>query len=220
MDNQILTQDQVAFLERIGKTPFLTERFYLTGGTPLAAFYLWHRYSEDLDFFSEQEVDISTLNAFWHDVKADLGILKIDAQQNYNRNMFFFQLERGVLKAEFTYFPFPRIETGPVHFVIETESMIDIAVNKLFTIYQRTKARDYIDLYCLCRKQGYKITDLIAKARMKFDYHIDPLQLVTQFYKAKNAPDMPRMILDVPASEWQGFYLDEIKKLQSKILKK
>ncbi len=220
MDNQILTPDQIAFLERIGSTSFLTERFYLTGGTPLAAFYLGHRFSEDLDFFSEQEVDIAALNAFWQDAKADLGILKIDAQQSYNRNLFFFHLASGVLKAEFTYFPFPRIETGPVRYGIQTESMLDIAVNKLFTIYQRTKARDYIDLYCLCRKQGYEISDLIAKARMKFDYHIDPLQLVTQFYKAKDAPDMPRMIIDVPAAEWQGFYLEEIKKLQSQILEK
>ncbi|MEI6510957.1 MAG: nucleotidyl transferase AbiEii/AbiGii toxin family protein [Candidatus Uhrbacteria bacterium] len=218
MDNQILTPDQIAFLERIGQTPFLTERFYLTGGTPLAAFYLGHRYSEDLDFFSEQEVDIAALNAFWQDAKAGLGILKIDAQQSYNRNLFFFHLASGVLKAEFTYFPFPRIETGPVRYGIETESTIDIAVNKLFTIYQRTKARDYIDLYCICQKQGYDIADLIKKARMKFDYHIDLLQLGTQFFKATAAPDLPRMILDVPAKEWQGFFLEEARKLQKGIL--
>lgn len=218
MDNQILTKDQIAFLERIGKTPYLAERFYLTGGTPLTAFYLGHRYSEDLDFFSEQEVDLAALTAFWKDATKDLGILKIDAQQNYNRYLFFFELASGVLKTEFTYFPFPRIEVGPVRYGIETESMLDLAVNKLFTIYQRTKARDYIDLYCLCKKEGYQIADLIKKARIKFDYHIDPLQLGTQFFKATDAADMPRMIQDIPVTEWQEYFCTQAKRLRSDIL--
>jgi hypothetical protein len=29
--------------------------FYLTGGTALAAFYLFHRYSDDLDFFTNDQ---------------------------------------------------------------------------------------------------------------------------------------------------------------------
>ena len=31
--------------------------FYLTGGTALSAFYLHHRLSEDLDFFTESDVE-------------------------------------------------------------------------------------------------------------------------------------------------------------------
>ncbi len=130
------------------------------------------------------------LTEFWKDVSKELGIKKIDVQQSYNRNLFFAHLTSGILKMEFTYFSFPRIEVGPAHYGIETESLIDIAVNKLFTIYQRTKARDYIDL----------------------------LQLGTQFFKATDAPDLPRMILDIPATEWQGFFLEEARKLQMAIL--
>lgn len=52
MRNKILTENQIAFLEQIKKSEFLAKNFYLTGGTALAAFYLHHRYSEDLDFFS------------------------------------------------------------------------------------------------------------------------------------------------------------------------
>jgi hypothetical protein len=39
--------------------------FYLTGGTALAEFYLQHRLSEDLDFFSEQEVESQAIAVFW-----------------------------------------------------------------------------------------------------------------------------------------------------------
>ena len=51
---EILTNRQIAVLQSIGREKFLTANVYFTGGTPLAAFYLRHRYSEDLDFFSEK----------------------------------------------------------------------------------------------------------------------------------------------------------------------
>lgn len=60
---KILSSRQVAILEFIGKEKNLVQNFYLSGGTPLAAFYLHHRYSEDLDFFSEQEIDMLALGA-------------------------------------------------------------------------------------------------------------------------------------------------------------
>jgi hypothetical protein len=33
----------------------LTQEFYLTGGTALSAFYLQHRFSEDLDLFTQDD---------------------------------------------------------------------------------------------------------------------------------------------------------------------
>lgn len=196
----------------------MRERFYLTGGTPLAAFYLQHRYSEDLDFFSEQEIDLAGLNVFIQQLSKGLDIQKIDFQQSFNRNLFFLHFRSGVLKTEFTYFPFTRIENGQSQFGMPVDSLLDIAVNKLFTIYQRTQARDYIDLYCICHKTGYAINDLIVKAKIKFDWHIDPIQLGTQFIKAESAPDLPRMIQEVPQAQWQKFFIEEAKKLRSEIV--
>ena len=47
----ILTPFQQQLLRAIGQTQ-IAENFYLTGGTALAAHFLQHRLSEDLDFFS------------------------------------------------------------------------------------------------------------------------------------------------------------------------
>ena len=82
--NSILSKNQVNTLEKIGKNKFITGNFYLTGGTALAEFYLKHRYSEDLDFFSEQEVDILSLNVFISDLKKEFHISKTDYQQSFN----------------------------------------------------------------------------------------------------------------------------------------
>src|SRR3989344_4228228 len=211
--DNILTKDQIVLLEKIGSAPFLQGHFYLTGGTPLAAFYLKHRYSEDLDFFSEQEVDVMALQTFFKSNKKEFGILEIDYQQSFNRNLFFLKLKSGILKTEFTYFPFSRIEKGIEKFGVSVDSLLDIAVNKLFTIYQRTKARDYIDLYCIRKSEGFTISDLFKKARVKFDTHIDLLQLGTQFVKATEALDYPRMLIDIKSDDWQTFFIAEAKKL-------
>lgn len=217
MGIEILTARQKAFLELFGKNEGLPRAHYLTGGTPLAAFYLHHRYSEDLDFFSEQEIDVEATTVFVQEAKKLLRATSVDFQQSFNRNLFFLQFPEEVLKIEFTYFPFSRMENGMNAYGVSVDSLLDIAVNKLFTIYQRTKARDYIDLCAICQQEGYRIQDLLKKAKLKFDWHIDPLQLGTQFLKAKDAEDLPRMIVSIPEDTWKGFFVEEAKKLKTQI---
>ncbi|MEW6006970.1 MAG: nucleotidyl transferase AbiEii/AbiGii toxin family protein [bacterium] len=53
---KILTEEQGKFLDLVSEEKSLCKRFYLTGGTPLSAFYLFHRVSEDIDLFSENEM--------------------------------------------------------------------------------------------------------------------------------------------------------------------
>jgi len=125
MENNILTPRQSNFLKLVGADKFLAKNFYLTGGTALAAFYLRHRLSEDLDFFAEKEFDILALDVFFKRHKAELKFQKIDFQQSFNRNLFFLDFDGETLKTEFTFFPFARIEKGinefgvPMYVIIE-----------------------------------------------------------------------------------------------------
>ncbi len=219
MQNKILTKKQIAILEYLGKNSSFTRQFYLTGGTPLAAFYLRHRYSEDLDFFSEQEVDPVSIRVLLRGFKAGGGITKIDFQQSMNRNLFFLEFGKDTIKTEFTYFPFPRIEKGATQYGLSVDSVTDIAANKLFTIYQRSKARDYIDLYMLCEKFKFSVAGLIKLAKLKFDWHIEPIQLATQFLKATTATEYPRMLIKLSDTKWQNFFLKEAKKIKSEIIR-
>ena len=68
----VLNKPQKDFLELFKQNNFLVKKFYLTGGTALAAFYLYHRYSEDIDFFSEEEVDLLPIDAFLKNIKNKL----------------------------------------------------------------------------------------------------------------------------------------------------
>jgi predicted nucleotidyltransferase component of viral defense system len=218
MKDRILTKKQTLLLKKIGQDNFIARNFYLTGGTALASFYLGHRYSEDLDFFSEKEFDVLNIDVFLESIKKDVGFFKIDYQQSYNRNMFFLHFRNEILKMEFTFFPFPRIKKGQTVYGVEIDSLLDIAVNKLFSIYQRIQARDFIDFYFICRKTGYSTRDLIKKAKIKFDWHIDCLQLGTQFIKVTEAKDFPRLVKKIADKEWQDFFIAEAKKFKKEII--
>lgn len=219
MEKTILNKNQANLLEAVSRDNQICGNFYLTGGTALSEFYLRHRLSEDLDFFSEKEFEISAINVFFAKNKKKLRIKKIDFQQSFNRNLFFVDFGGSSVKTEFTFFPFPRIEKKIKKGGLFIDSAVDIAVNKLFTIYQKPRSRDFIDLYFINKKFGFKIADLIKKAKIKFDFHIDLLQMGSQFMLAKEVRDYPIMLTKRNNCEWQNYFASEAAVFSGKILK-
>lgn len=210
----ILSENQKKVLALIANDEKIDGTFYLTGGTALAEYYLGHRLSEDLDFFSEAEFDPQAISAFFKKIRTKAGIISVTYEQSFNRNLFFLDMKDDRIKTEFTYFPFPRIEQKKKIGKLGIDSLLDIAVNKIFTIYQKPRSRDFIDLYCILRKeQGWSLDELITKAQIKFDNFLDPLQLSAQFTKAETLKDYPKMLLKIQDSEWQNFFMVEAKRL-------
>lgn len=218
MNKSILTERQVLFLDLFSYESTLSGKFYLTGGTALAAFYIPYRLSEDLDFFSEQEVVIDEIVVFLRSVKNKLGYDNFNLNSSFNRNLIFLNFPNYQLKLEFTYFPFPQIDKPQVKAGLKIDSILDIAVNKLFTIYQNPRSRDFIDLYMICQKFNFKIDELIKQAKIKFDWHVDPLKLGSQFLLAKELKDYPNLIEPIEESAWQDFFQDQAKKLGKQVI--
>ena len=131
----ILSENQKKILNLLSQESSICDNFYLTGGTALAEFYLHHRLSEDLDFFCEQEFDPQSISVALKKIQTAAGITKTEYQQSFNRNLFFLYVGSEVIKTEFTYFPFPRIEQKQKLGKLFIDSLEDIAVNKIFTIY-------------------------------------------------------------------------------------
>ncbi|MBI2475764.1 MAG: nucleotidyl transferase AbiEii/AbiGii toxin family protein [Candidatus Taylorbacteria bacterium] len=215
----ILSEDQKKILALVADDETLAGAFYLTGGTALAEYYLGHRLSEDLGFFAEEEFEPLAISAFFKKIETKAGIRKITYEQSFNRNLFFLELKSDGIKTEFTYFPFPRIEKGKKIGKLDVDSLLDIAVNKLFTIYQKPRTRDFIDLYCILQKEKtWTLDDLIVKAQIKFDHFLEPLQLSGQFTKAETLKDYPKMLQTLPDTEWQSFFMSEAKRIAQKQL--
>lgn len=217
----VLSKNQQNILNIISKDKLICDNFYLTGGTALAEFYLQHRLSEDLDFFSENEFDPQSISVFFEKIKKEAKIKKIEYNQSFNRNLFFLDLTDGAkVKMEFTYFPFERIDKKKKIGDLYIDSLLDIGVNKVFIIYQNPRSRDFIDLYFILQKdKDLSLGGLIKEAQIKFGNYIDPIQLGAQYIKAKELKDFPRMITDIKENVWQDFFISEAKKLSEKVLK-
>jgi len=214
----ILSLEQQKLLKLLSKEKSIYTHFYFTGGTALAEFYLKHRLSEDLDFFSEQEFDPQSISVIFKKIRDTAGIKRTEYQQSFNRNLFFLHTDSGIIKTEFTYFPFTRIEQKQKIGNLLIDSLIDIAVNKIFTIYQNPRSRDFIDLYFILTSTPTLTIDfLIRNAQIKFDTAFDPVLLGAQYMRILELKDYPRMIENLDEKVWQDFFVKEAKKLSDKV---
>jgi predicted nucleotidyltransferase component of viral defense system len=221
MTKSILSSNQKKFLNFFISSPDLRNNFYLTGGTCLSEFYLHHRYSEDLDFFSEKEIDIVSITSILKKSKNSLNYKKIDFQKSFNRNIF--QLifdDKNFLKIELTYFPFETIDKRIEKNYLTIDSLKDIAVNKLFTIIQNPRGRDYYDLFFIFKKTNFDFNELLKLARIKFDYQIDYLTVGTQLIKFSELKDDP-IIIDKKNyfNDVEKFFYKLAQKFKNKIIK-
>ncbi|MBI5614599.1 nucleotidyl transferase AbiEii/AbiGii toxin family protein [Candidatus Gottesmanbacteria bacterium] len=217
MGKTILTAVQQKTLNIIASDVIVKKYFYLSGGTALSEYYLHHRLSEDLDFFSETEIDALWLNTIAKRIKTNIGASTVDIQQNFNRNLIFFHVGKTILKTEFTYYPFTQIEKPLVKNILRIDSLLDIAVNKFFTIYQKPASRHFLDLFCILESSTIRWSDLSELARMKFDTVIDPLQLGSQLMLANTVGQLPHMILPIKESQWRLYFLKKAKELKKDI---
>lgn len=224
MGQDILTPAQTILLGEISQYLPLTKRFYLTGGTALAAFYLHHRISEDLDFFSEEEFDTTYITIFLRKNKEKIGFQKFDLQRKQNRFIYFLLFKKERLKVDFAFYPYPRIraDLGKKFGSLDIDSVFDIATNKVFTLFQHPRLRDYIDLYFIFKEHpDFSLEDLVAYTRNKFDFVVDSKELAKNFLKVLDLDkaDFPRMLVPFERKEMEEFFLKLAKSLEKEIFK-
>lgn len=219
MGKTIFTSKQLDVLECIQNAKQITKRFYLTGGTALAGFYLRHRLSEDLDLFNEnEEVDQRLVDAFLKKISPQLAIVHIRRSQFLGLISYLLTFkDKESLKVDFNYYPFPRIEKGMKYKNLEIDSIYDIAVNKVHTLFMKPRGRDYVDLYFIMQSYNYSLDKLILDAKAKFDWDIDRVTLASQFARAKDFNEMPVMLKQFDRKDMERFFLSLAKKLEDKI---
>lgn len=224
MGKTILTPKQFEFLELVKIESQITKTFYLTGGTALAEFYLKHRLSEDLDFFTEkEEVNQKLIEAYLKRVSKKLSVKKIKRSVFMGLFSYFLVFkDNSELKVDFNYYPFPRIEKGIKYGSLLIDSLRDIAANKVHTIFVKPRDRDYIDLYFIMENSRLELNQLILDAKAKFDWDIDKLTLASQLLRVKEIDSLatPKLLIPFNKKRMDDFFSNEAKKLGSSIFKK
>lgn len=191
----------------------LCEEFYFGGGTALSVFYLQHRYSDDLDFFSEKSFDQAMVIEFVTAVAKKNGLsVKITKKET----ILWFELERSgeLLKVDFIIFPYKRIDSGKEFQGVSIDSPKDIAANKLLVINLETNPKDYVDMYYLL-KEKFTIWDIIYAVEAKFNLKLDLMALGEDFLEAEAIDFLPRMHEPLDLEELKKFFRQKAIELGS-----
>jgi len=163
-------------LAKLLESAVLPQDCYLAGGTALY-FYLHHRLSVDLDFFSPRPFLTETLVFRFRQEfgEVDLGLME--------KETLILFLSREKLKFSLFYLPYKLLSPLVPHEIrpglfCSLASLDDIEAMKTLALVQRGSAKDFVDLFYLLRKTGHSFADLSLLVQgkygvdKKYDYHL------------------------------------------------
>lgn len=213
----ILTSNQKKFLE-LFFSYFPEQKFFLTGGTALAEYYLKHRVSEDLDLFTtDQSVDFASVSLQMNKLIAELNF-EIDHQVSAPSFLQYI-IKKGYkdsLKIDI-------VKDIPVHFGrikniggVNIDSLENIAVGKLLAIFGRTAPKDFIDIYFLLKEAKLDFNKLFKLAKKK-DLGLNEFYLAEMLYQVTKLKDFPKTLKPFNKPQMIKFFLELSDKLYKKI---
>lgn len=210
----ILTDLQERVLKILFGLDDIRRHFYLTGGTALAAYYLKHRRSDDLDLFTHS-IEVNFIERIVEDELRGAN-LKVAAERKsptFRRYIVEDSLQLDLVRdVDF------RVGTPLLIDQIMVDSEKNIAVNKLLAIYGRLDPKDYVDFFFLLRSENYDINELMALGRLK-DAGLEAFQWAKVIADVDSISVLPRMLVPCDTKELVSFFhrlrdeiLDGLKK--------
>lgn len=122
--------------------------FFLTGGTCLSVFYLHHRVSHDLGFFTTNDVMLTEMAPAVH------GLLRPDRVLATSKH--FLSCVVDGIKVDFVVDPLSGKHIRPTVVIDEVLVTVDVldnvGPNKLCALFSRTAPKDMVDCYMLYRQ--------------------------------------------------------------------
>lgn len=165
-NNSVLTEQQKILLKQFIAWPQASV-FYLTGGTALSAFYLHHRLSEDLDFFTGEDVEAESVLTFLRSIPK---VKELKMERKFDRKIFLISYIGGKqLRTEFTKYPFKTIYPFKIVEGLQVDSKGDILANKLMALTERKDIKDFVDIFFILKEfPELSIDEMIERTEQKF----------------------------------------------------
>lgn len=202
MKRRILTEIQFDLLIALFESGLGNMDYYFTGGSALAEYYLQHRHSDDLDFFTRAERPFEEDFKELRDILTARG-LQIPSEDVGTEFARFFvrggKQDAGPLKIEFARDVPAMMSPAQTHGQVVVDSFEDIAVNKICAILNREppESKDFVDLLFIVENSEYTIDYLLMRAKEKeaaFDQEDGLLAFATNLLRVEDVRILPRMI--------------------------
>ncbi len=209
----VLTPLQEEILRAITRSE-IGDLFFLTGGTALSAFYLQHRLSEDLDFFTGEPAGMTVVRSLFADIAGKIGA-GVEYRRAYSTFLDCVVTGRSgeQVRVDFAVDPVARLE--PVlreeHYGIQIDNSLDIVCNKLSALFDRHEPKDFVDIYFI-DKELYPFPEVLKNARRKH-VGMDNFWLAQSLRRVETVSILPRMIKELRLDEMRHFFLGWAEKL-------
>ncbi len=181
-----LLSSQKAFLDIFSKLPDQNQ-FYLTGGAALSEFYLGHRLSFDLDFFTDQA---GLVLPFSYQIEAEcktqgVNISVVRRFETFVQLMF--DHEGETLKIDLAFdSPFHLQSVLSSEYGVQVNNFEDLKADKTLAFFGRMEPRDAIDLFFFLKQES--LDELLALAAQK-DPGFDLYRFAIALKRTGNYPD-------------------------------
>ena len=210
MPNKILTEKQELLISHLPDE--IHANFYLTGGTALAAFYLYHRVSEDMDFFTDAEEKMAPIEFLTGVIKSLPSVEHIHFERLFDRRVFVATFkDRQILKVEFTTYPFNSLEDRLTIGKLRVDSLLNIITGKLFAMADRFDPKDFVDLYFVLKNRDLKLENLVQMTGDRFDMKGLDFVIPERLLMAKRIgpKDLPVMVESIDLDEMKRYILEQ-----------
>jgi predicted nucleotidyltransferase component of viral defense system len=217
MPDSILTPLQHKVLTSFFQNDLGRRGYYLTGGTALAEFYLHHRHSDDLDFFTRKQDRLDQDFRYFLDLIPSLGLTISSNTMSGEYLKLFVRIEgsnQEELKIEFARDVPALMAQSIVRDGMVIDSFEDIAINKICAVLSRqpSEPKDFYDLYFILKESQFTLDYLISRAREKealLDTEDGVLLFAANLLSVQNLKLMrelePKIIKPVSAEELHDF---------------
>lgn len=167
----LLTEGQLEVLRAFRQLPD-ADRFYLTGGTALAEFYLGHRRSFDLDLFTIEQGLIIPFSRIAQERFSQTGFSVKVIRRLESFAEFELRWEDEKVRVQFAFdSPYrfaPPVETS----LVLVNDFQDLVVDKLLAFFGRAEPRDAVDLYFILETEDFwGLTELATRKDPGFDLY-------------------------------------------------
>jgi predicted nucleotidyltransferase component of viral defense system len=205
--NGYVSEAQREVLVQLVTHPVIEGSFFLTGGTALSVFYLNHRLSDDLDFFTLRPLDLGEID-FWIRTQWPKAAVKIKEGPQ------FLSLLIREVRVDFVVDPLSidekretvMFENGKCLSIDTIKNMLS---NKLCAVVSRTEPKDFIDFYMILKAfPNVEIEEMYELSRMKDAIFDDPPTVAYQLeagiaFIRENPSLVPKMLKQI---DWEDFF--------------
>jgi hypothetical protein len=208
---EILSETARRALDRLKTVP-LFQSAYLAGGTALAL-QIGHRYSYDLDFFTQEKFNEQTTSQRLAELLDDFHL----ERQEWRTILGYVQ----DMRFSIFYYQYPLLFPAHDFSGIQIADEKDIAPMKIAAIADRGTKRDFIDLYfILAIRKNLGFTEALDLYDKKFgklaQNKVHIVKSLVYFDDAENDA-IPNMLKKVDWDSVKQFFLEEQKTLSTEL---